>query len=68
MIIVSQEAPRRKRPQKGLGTPELEALREKINSEEYVNEAIQRIALILSNELLDIPQGGNHEQQRKRRR
>ena len=69
MIVVSQEASRRTRsPKKDLGAPELEALREKINSEEYIHEAIQRIALILSNELLDIPQGGNHEQQRKRRR
>ena len=68
MIVVSQEAPRRKRPPKDLGPPELENLRTKINSEEYVKEAIQRIAQILSNELLDIPQGGNHEQQRKRRR
>ena len=68
MIVVSQEVPRRSRPEKSLGTSELEALRAKINSEEYVYEAIQRIALILSNELLDIPQGGSHEQQRKGRR
>jgi hypothetical protein len=53
----------------GLRNAELEALREKINNEEYLHEAIQRIALILSNELLDIPQGGwNYEQQRKGRR
>jgi hypothetical protein len=52
-----------------LENPELEALRKKINNEEYLHEAIQRIALILSNELLDIPQGGwNYERQRKRRR
>ena len=68
MMTVSQGASRRSRPGKGLGVPELEALRAKINNEEYVYEAIQRIALILSNELLDIPQGGNHEQQRKGRR
>jgi hypothetical protein len=47
----------------------LAALREKINNEDYLHEAIQRIALILSNELLDIPQGGwSYERQRKRRR
>jgi hypothetical protein len=47
----------------------LQCLREKINSEEYLSEAIQRIALILSNELLDISQGGTyHERQRKRRK
>ena len=68
MITVSQEAPRRAKQEKGLGPSELEALRAKINNEEYVYEAIQRIALILSNELLDIPQGGRHEQQRKGRR
>ena len=68
MMVVSQEVPRRKRMPSSLGVPELEALREKINNAEYVNEAIQRIAQILSNELLNIPQGGSHEQQRKRRR
>ena len=68
MIATSQEGSRRTRPAKGLGVTELEALRAKINNEEYVYEAIQRIALILSNELLNIPQGGNHEQQRKRGR
>ena len=68
MITTSQEGSRRTRPAKGLGVTELEALRAKINNEEYVNEAIQRISLILSNELLDIPHGGNHEQRRKGRR
>lgn len=52
-----------------LGDPRLQALRIKINSEEYLREAIHRIALILSNELLDIPQGGmSYERQRKKRR
>jgi hypothetical protein len=52
-----------------LGSSELEILRKKINSEDYLYEAIQRIAQILSNELLDLSQGGrNHERQRKRRR
>jgi hypothetical protein len=47
---------------------DLENLRDKINDDEYLSEAIQRIALILSNELLDISQGGIfHERQRKRR-
>jgi hypothetical protein len=51
-----------------LGSSELETLRKKINSKEYISEAIQRIALILSNELLDLSQGGrNYERQRKRR-
>ncbi|MDR1446938.1 MAG: hypothetical protein LBI90_08600 [Treponema sp.] len=42
-------------------------LRQKINSEEYLDEAIQRIALILTNELLDISPGGTFNgRQRKR--
>ena len=67
MMSVSCEVSHRTRSGNGLGIPELEALRAKINNDEYVYEAIQRIALILSNELLDIPQGGNYEQRRKRR-
>jgi hypothetical protein len=38
----------------------IERLKEKINNEDYLYEAIQRIALILSNEILGIPQGGSH--------
>ena len=50
------------------GLSKLEILRQKINSEDYLHEAIQRIALIMSNELLDLPQGGrSYEQQRKSR-
>jgi len=50
------------------GLSKLEILREKINNEEYLHEAIQRIALIISNELLDLPQGGrSYERQRKSR-
>jgi hypothetical protein len=68
MIMTAQEASV-KPGNGGLADPKLEILREKINNEEYLHEAIQRIALILSNELLDIPQGGwNYERQRKRRR
>jgi hypothetical protein len=52
-----------------LRSAELEQLRVKINNKDYLYEAIQRIALVLSNELLDINQGGpDHERQRKRRR
>ncbi|MDR2741547.1 MAG: hypothetical protein LBB98_05255 [Treponema sp.] len=36
----------------------IEFLRKKINNEVYLNEAIQRIAQVLSNDILDIPQGG----------
>jgi hypothetical protein len=47
----------------------IERLKEKINNEDYLCEAIQRIAQILSNEILGIPQGGSHyERQRKGRK
>ena len=50
------------------GLTKLEVLRQKISSEDYIYEAIQRIALIISNELLDLPQGGrSYERQRKSR-
>ena len=68
MITMSREVLQRPRSGNRLGVSELEALRAKINNEDYIYEAIQRIALILSNELLDIPQGGNYEQRRKGRR
>jgi hypothetical protein len=70
MMTAAQEASAAVKPgNSSLVNPELEVLRKKINNEEYLYEAIQRIALILSNELLNIPQGGwNYERQRKRRR
>jgi hypothetical protein len=46
-------------PGKSLSDSELEILRRKINDEGYLREAIQRIAWTLSNELLNIPQGGH---------
>jgi len=50
------------------GQTKLEVLRQKINNEDYLFEAINRIALIISNELLDLPRGGkSYEQQRKNR-
>jgi hypothetical protein len=36
----------------------IELLRKKIDNKAYLDEAIQRIALVLCNELLDISQGG----------
>ncbi|MDR2158884.1 MAG: hypothetical protein LBP23_02325 [Treponema sp.] len=41
-----------------LDSAKLNILREKIDSKEYLGEAIQRIALILSNEILDMSRGG----------
>ncbi|MDR1098961.1 MAG: hypothetical protein LBL28_00620 [Treponema sp.] len=68
MIEVSGKAPLAVRTNDRLGPVELEQLRNKINDKEYIYEAIQRIALILSNELLDISQGGIQYEQRKRRK
>jgi hypothetical protein len=47
---------------------ELARLRKKIDSKEYLGEAIQRIALVLSNELLDISRKGIYQYERKRRK
>jgi hypothetical protein len=47
----------------------LELLRRRVNDENYLNAAIQRLALVLSNEIMDIThEGGCHERQRKRRK
>jgi len=48
----------------------IDQLRKSINNSDYVHAAIQRIAMVLSNRLVDISHGeGNHnERQRKRGR
>ena len=47
----------------------VELLRQRINDENYLHAAIQRLALVLSNELMDMTQeGSRHERQRKRRK
>jgi hypothetical protein len=67
MIVIPRKTPL-VMPENQLGSAELEQLRNKINNKDYLCEAIQRIALILSNEMLDITQGGFfNEQQRKRK-
>ena len=67
MIVATQKAMRYSMDEVS-GLSRLEVLRQKINNEDYLHEAIQRIALIISNELLDLPQGGrSYEQQRKSR-
>ncbi|GMO40234.1 MAG: hypothetical protein Ta2B_20100 [Termitinemataceae bacterium] len=40
----------------------VEELKQKINNVEYLDAAISRIAQILSNELLGIPQGGAYDE------
>ncbi|MDR0463722.1 MAG: hypothetical protein LBG94_01250 [Treponema sp.] len=46
----------------------LEVLRDRINDENYLHAAIQRLALVLSNELMDISSEGSRNEQRKRRK
>jgi hypothetical protein len=55
--------------EQSLSSTRLEQLRKRINDKNYLHAAIQRIALVLSNELMDMSQGGAYnERQRKRRR
>jgi hypothetical protein len=68
MIVVTPKTSLKQPKDEGLRLARLEVLRQKINNEDYLYEAIQRIALIISNELLDLPQGGrSYERQRKSR-
>jgi hypothetical protein len=47
----------------------LELIRRRINDEDYLYAAIQRLALVLSNEIMELTtKGGGHERQRKRRK
>jgi len=39
-------------------------LKRKINNEDYLYGAIFRIAQVLSNEILGIPQGGTHDERK----
>ena len=53
-----------------LSSTRLEQLRQRINDKDYVCAAIQRIAFVLSNELMAMSQGGEsyHERQWQRKR
>ena len=52
-----------------LNNQKLELLQRRINDEDYLHAAIQRMALVLSKELMDIRvEGGRNEEQRKRRK
>jgi hypothetical protein len=50
----------------GAGNPRILTLKKKINDEDYLYEAIQRIALVLSNEINGVS-GGKEANERKRR-
>ena len=58
MIAVAQNTLLKLHAEENSKLAKLELLRQKINNEEYLHEAIQRIALIISNELLDLHPGG----------
>ena len=46
----------------------LELLKQRINDDNYLNAAIQRLALVMSNELMDITTEGGRNERRKRRK
>jgi len=55
--------------EQALKTQRLEIIRRRINDDNYLHAAIQRLALVLSNELMEITtEGGRNERQRKRRK
>ena len=55
--------------EQALHSKKLELLRQRINDENYLHAAIQRLALVMSNELMEITsEGGRYEQQRKKRK
>ena len=52
-----------------VNTQKLELLRRRINDEGYLHAAIQRLALVMSNELMGLTmEGRQNERQRKRRK
>ena len=52
-----------------INSKKLELLQRRINDEDYLRAAIQRMALVLSRELMEITmEGGQNERQRKRRK
>jgi hypothetical protein len=52
----------RERKKRGPNPERVAELKEKIKSEEYLYGAIFRIAQVLSNEILGIPQGGSNDE------
>ena len=55
--------------EQALNSQKLETLRRRINDEDYLHAAIQRLALVMSNELMELTmEGRRNERQRKRRK
>lgn len=52
-----------------LNSQQLELMRQRVNDENYLRAAIQRLALVMSNELMEITEkGGRNERKRKGRK
>jgi hypothetical protein len=47
-------------------SPRIAKLRQKIDNKDYLDEAIHRIAHVLSGEIMDLPHGGSYHEQRKK--
>jgi len=55
--------------EQALNSDELEMLRRRVDDEDYLHAAIQRLALVMSKELMELTmKGGRNERQRKRRK
>jgi len=55
--------------EQALNSKKLEQLRRRIHDEDYLHAAIQRLAYVLSNEIMEISmEGGRNERQRKKRK
>jgi hypothetical protein len=69
MITAPRKSPLAAQSESQAKASRLALLRAKVNSEEYLFEAIQRLAQIMSNEILGISHGGMfYERQRKGRK
>ncbi|MDR0718408.1 MAG: hypothetical protein LBF78_02140 [Treponema sp.] len=69
MIVMPQAIGEMRKNNAQSVSPRIAILKQKIDNEDYLSEAIQRIAQVLSNEILELPHGGSyHEWQRKKRK
>ncbi|MCL2191209.1 MAG: hypothetical protein FWB79_04410 [Treponema sp.] len=50
------------------GSTRIERLRESVNDKDYMHAAIHRIALVLSDRLMDRSHGGGSQNERQRKR
>ncbi|MCL2880192.1 MAG: hypothetical protein FWF29_08115 [Treponema sp.] len=54
--------------EQSVSSAELEKIRARINDRDYLYEAIQRMAQVLSNELIDFTKGGKENERRRKGR